>query len=549
MGRRPVLSPTIAQLLALSFGAAVLGLLALIWAIAQRQFSDLDRGARVIFRPGEEDRGEDPTAPQSELQRVLPGTPEWDTQEQQLESRRRADLSVRAPVLWFTVSATVWLIVGSLAGLAVSLKFNLPDWWVQTPALTFGRLRPIHLNVVAYGWLSMAGIASALWLLPRTLRTPLRGGRWAVAGAVLWNVGMVLGVGALAAGWTDGLEWLEFPWHVDGLFVVAGALAGVPLLLSLRDRQVEHLYVSTWYVAAALVWFPILFTVANWPGVHFGVEHALVNWWFAHNVLGLWFTPLALAAAYYLIPKIVGRPIHSYQLSLLGFWALALFYSQVGVHHLIGGPVPTWVVTLSIVTSVAMVVPVIAVAVNHHMTVLGRFRALGTSPVLRFVVAGAMMYTLASLQGSLTSLRSVNTVTHFTHYTIAHAHLGAYGFASFVFFGAVYFFMPRITGVEWISRRLIDLHLVLAGLGFAVYFGALTVGGVQQGLAMLDVDVSFVQSMVGTKPWLWGRTAGGTLMTLGHFVFAAHLVAILVRAYRARGEPSTRTGHFAEAAS
>lgn len=528
------MTPTIAQLLALSFLAAVVGLLALIWSIARHQFSHLDEASRVIFHPGEEGYVEDPTAQRDALQASVtksPGQTE-SSPPAEIQARFDADRSSRLPVLVFTASAVLWLVVGSMAGLVVSLKFNLPDWLTSTPELTFGRLRPVHLNVVAYGWLSMAGIATALWLLPRTLRTTLRGARFAVAGAVLWNVGMVTGVAALLSGWTDGTEWLEFPWALDGFFVVGGGLAGVPLLLTLRHRQVEHLYVSTWYIAAALVWFPILFAVGNWPGVHFGVEHALVNWWFAHNVLGLWFTPLGLAAAYYLIPKIVGQPIHSYQLSLLGFWALALFYSQVGVHHLIGGPVPRWVVTLSIVTSVAMVVPVIAVAVNHHLTVLGRFRALYHSPVLRFVMAGAMMYTLASLQGSMQSIRAVNTVSHFTHATVAHAHLGAYGFASFIFFGAVYFFLPRVTGTEWPNKRLIDWHLGLALAGFGVYFVALTIGGVLQGLAMLDAAQPFIASVTVTKPYLWGRTIGGALMTAAHFLFAGHVAVILWRAFR-----------------
>ncbi len=530
------MTPTIAQLLALSFIAAVVGLLALIWSIARHQFSRLEEASRVIFRPGEEGYAEDPTARPDALQASISAgvQPTPVASSADIQARLDADRSSRAPVLVFTASAVVWLVVGSVAGLMVSLKFSLPDWLTSSPALTFGRLRPVHLNVVAYGWLSMAGIATALWLLPRTLRTTLRGARFAVAGAVLWNVGLISGVAALLSGWTDGTEWLEFPWALDGFFVIGGAMTGVPLLLTLRHRQVEHLYVSTWYIAAALVWFPILFAVGNWPGVHFGVEHALVNWWYAHNVLGLWFTPLGLAAAYYLIPKIVGRPIHSYQLSLLGFWALALFYSQVGVHHLIGGPVPRWVVTLSIVTSVAMVVPVIAVAVNHHLTVLGRFRALYHSPVLRFVMAGAMMYTLASLQGSLQSIRAINTLTHFTHATVAHAHLGAYGFASFIFFGAVYFFLPRVTGAEWPRKRLIDWHLGLALAGFGTYFVALTIGGVLQGLAMLDSAQPFIASVDVTKPYLWGRTIGGALMTAAHLLFAGHTAVVMATAVRRR---------------
>lgn len=524
------MTPTIAQLLAVSFSIAVVGLLALIWAISRRQFLDLGSGAQVIFRPGEVGRPEDPTAPSPDaLAASVPRPPGRPPDAHELALRAEADRSSRWPVLAFVHSAVFWLVIGSVLGLIASVKMHWPDLWTGSAAMTFGRIRPLHLNVVAYGWLSMAGVGVGLWLLPRLLRTPLRGGGFALAGAVFWNIGMALGTAALAVGWTDGLEWLEFPWQIDLFFVVGGALAGVPLLMTFRHRQVEHLYVSAWYIAAALVWFPILFVAANLPQTHFGVEHALVNWWFAHNVLGLWFTPLALAAAYYLIPKIVGRPIYSYQLSLLGFWALALFYSQVGVHHLIGGPVPTWVVTVSIVTSFSMIIPVVAVAINHHLTVWGSFKVLRYSPVLRFVVLGAMMYTLASIQGSLHSLRALNTLSHFTHYTVAHAHVGAYGFASFVFFGAIYFLVPRVTGREWPSTRLIDLHLVLIVVGFFIYFVFLSIGGLLQGAAMLDASRPFMASVDVTKPYLLARSLGGVLMTAGHLVMAINLVWLYLR--------------------
>jgi cytochrome c oxidase cbb3-type subunit 1 len=297
---------------------------------------------------------------------------------------------------------------------------------------------------------------------------------------------------------------------------------GFPLWLTLLRRKVEHLYVSVWYIAAGLLWFPILFLIANWPGLHFGVQQATMNWWFGHNVLGLWFTPLGLAAAYYFIPKVIGKPIHSYNLSLLGFWSLAFFYSQVGGHHLIGGPVPSWLITISIVQSVMMVVPVFAVAINQHLTVLGNFRALLYSPTLRFIVLGAMLYTAASVQGSLEALRAVNTITHFTHYTVAHAHLGLYGFFSMVMFGAIYFIMPRVMKWEWPFPWMISLHFWLVVVGFALYFIALSFGGWFQGLAMLDKDTPFMQSVALTLPYLQARSVGGGLMTLGHLVFAAH---------------------------
>jgi cytochrome c oxidase cbb3-type subunit 1 len=304
--------------------------------------------------------------------------------------------------------------------------------------------------------------------------------------------------------------------------IIGGALVGFPLWLTLLRRKVEHLYVSVWYIGAGLLWFPILFLIANWPGLHFGVQQATMNWWFGHNVLGLWFTPLALAAAYYFIPKVLGKPIHSYNLSLLGFWSLAFFYSQVGGHHLIGGPVPSWLITISIVQSMMMIVPVVAVSINQHLTVLGNFRALLYSPTLRFIVLGVMLYTAASVQGSLEALRSVNTITHFTHYTVAHAHLGLYGFFTMVMFGSIYFIMPRVMKWEWPYPWMISLHFWLVVVGFGIYIVFLSIGGWLQGLAMLDKDVPFMQSVALTIPYLQARSIGGALMTLGHLVFGLH---------------------------
>jgi cytochrome c oxidase cbb3-type subunit I len=362
--------------------------------------------------------------------------------------------------------------------------------------------------------------------VPRLLKTEMVGAKYALVGGALWSVGVFLGTVAIAMGYSDGLEWLEYPWQIDILLVVGGALVGFPLWLTLLQRKVKHLYVSVWYIAAGLLWFPILFLIANFPGLHFGVQQATMNWWFGHNVLGLWFTPLGLAAAYYFIPKVLGKPIHSYNLSLLGFWSLAFFYSQVGGHHLIGGPVPSWLITISIVQSMMMVIPVFAVAVNQHMTVLGNFRALIYSPTLRFIVLGAMMYTAASVQGSLEALRAVNTVTHFTHYTVAHAHLGLYGFFSMIMFGSIYFIMPRVMNWEWPYPRLISLHFWLVLIGFAIYFVGLSIGGWLQGLAMLDAKTPFMQSVTLTLPYLKARSVGGSLMTLGHLVFAAHFFAM-----------------------
>lgn len=521
-------------LVTLTFVGGIAALALLVVAILRRRIEWGGGGASVIFDAGEEGQVEEPAAEceaqSAALVRAVDPhrtAPPAGRSAEDIEARRVADRSSREPVVAFLRWAIAWLVVGSLLGLTASLKLTFPDWLSSSAALTFGRVRPLHLDLVVYGWASMAAVATALWMAPRLAKRPLVVPRVAVWGFRLWNLGMVLGAVAVASGWTDGLEWLEFPWPIDILFVLGGGMAGVPIIVTLVTSKVPHAYVSAWYLGAAFLWFPILFVVANVPYLHFGVEHATVNWWFAHNVLGLWVTPIGLACAYYFIPKVIGRPIHSYALSMVGFWSLALFYSQVGTHHLVGGPVPTWLVTLSIVHSVMMLVPVVSVAINHHATMIGRFGALRHSPTLRFIVLGAMMYTLTSVQGSFEALRSINRVTHFTHFTVAHAHMGLYGFVSFALFGSIYFLLPRVMEREWPFPGLIRIHFWCALVGIAVYVVGLSIGGVLQGMAMVDPDQSFLASMRVTIPWLHARTVGGALMTVGHLAFAAHAYVMI----------------------
>jgi len=514
-----------------TFILSIAALFVFIWSLSNGLFGDGLQAATEIFVPNELGRVEDPAATAAQIERLQQTTGtasegSGSVSDSDAKARDDADKSTSLVVGVCLTLAVVWLVLASVAGLISSIKMHEPDWWVQYGWITFGRIRPIHLNMVAYGWCSLAGIGVAMWLIPRLLKTELVGAKYALVGGALWTIGVFAGTVAIAMGYSDGLEWLEYPWQIDILLVVGGALVGVPLWLTLLNRKVKHLYVSVWYIGAGLLWFPILFLIANWPGLHFGVQQASMNWWFGHNVLGLWFTPIGLAASYYFIPKIIGKPIHSYNLSLLGFWSLAFFYSQVGGHHLIGGPVPSWLITISIVQSMMMVIPVFAVAVNQHMTVLGNFRALAYSPTLRFIVLGAMMYTAASVQGSLEALRSVNTITHFTHYTVAHAHLGLYGFFSMVMFGSIYFIMPRVMNWEWPYPKLISLHFWLVLVGFAIYFIWLSIGGWLQGLAMLDEKTPFMESVALTLPYLKARSIGGGLMTLGHLVFAVHFFAM-----------------------
>lgn len=521
----------ISAILASTYIISILGLFVFIWSLRKGGGQSRPSGGRVIFEPGEVGRIEEPSS-DAEARRALQGISDAASAHEhhpvELRVRHAADMSTAQPVLLLMSFAVIWLVVGSVAGLIASIKLHEPDWLVDSAILTFGRMRSVHLNAVGYGWTSLAALGIATWMLPRLLRTPLRGARFTYAGAVLWNIALMLGLYSIAIGVTDGMEWLEIPWQIGGLFAIGGALMGVPLLLMLPRAQVDHLYVSVWYIGAALFWFPVLYLVAKFPGLHVGVQQATMNWWYGHNVLGYFFTPMALAAVYYFVPKVIGRPVQSYDLSLLGFWTLAFFYGQVGAHHLIGGPIPVWLVTLSIVQSVMMVIPVIAFSVNQHLTMRGHFSALKHSNTLRFVLFGAMMYTVASVQGSMQALRTVNNVTHFTHFTVAHAHIGMYGFVAMVLFGAAYFAMPRVLDIEWPRPKLIKLHFGLVMAGFAVYVITLSAGGWLQGLALLDPARPFMESVTLTLPYLKGRSLGGLLMTAGHLVFAYHFALMFV---------------------
>ncbi len=435
------------------------------------------------------------------------------------------DQSTRVLALIFLGTAVGWLLLGTIFGLISSMKLHTPGFLSQYEWLTFGIMRTAHLNSVIYGWSTNSAIGVSFWLMARLCRTKLRhAGILYVSGAA-WNLAVLVGIIGICKGDMEPVEWLEMPRYVTPLLFLSYALVGVWGIVTFRFRRGEHTYVSQWYILAALFWFPWLYSVAQimliWAPAT-GVVQPLANWWFAHNVLGLWFTPIGLAAAYYFIPKVLGRPIHSYHLSVLGFWTLAFFYNWAGVHHLIGGPVPLWVQSAGIVASLMMVIPVVVTAINHHFTVAGCARQVWSSPTLRFIVFGAVNYTLTSLIGSTMALRTVNQITHFTQFTIGHAHQGMYAFFTMVMFGSIYYMMPRLLQKEWPSASLISVHFWATTIGILVYVLALSIGGWIQGTQMLDVEghPDFLQIVQNTIPYLFSRTVGGILIAVGHIAFA-----------------------------
>jgi len=440
------------------------------------------------------------------------------------------DASTRAPVLVFFLSGLAWLLAATVLALITSFKLHTPGFLDGAAWLTYGRVQPAALNALVYGWSTNAALAVAFWLMARLSRAPLRCGGALLVAACFWNLGVTLGVIGILAGDSTAAPWLEMPPYATPLLFVAYALIAVWALDTFRSRRPGPVYVSQWYLLAALFCFPWLYSIAQIMVVFDparGVVQALVNWWYVNNLMTLWFMPLGLAAAYYFIPKVLGKPIHSYYLSTLGFWSLLIFGSWAGPHYLIGGPLPAWLISAGVAASMLLLIPVVVTAINLHLTLLGSFRALRSSPTLRFVVFGGMNFTLACLLGTLVSVRSVSEVTHFTHFAEARVLQGLYGFFAMVMFGAAYYVLPRLLLKEWPSAVLIRLHFWAAALGATLYWVALSVGGWIQGQEMNQAATPFVEVVQHTLPWLFAGSIAWILLAIGHLALAVNVVWML----------------------
>lgn len=459
----------------------------------------------------------------------------------EVEARIEADESSRYVVVLFWGSALFWLTVATIAGIISSIKLHSPEFLGNIEWLTFGRIRPVHWDTAVYGFGGLSASGTLLWLQARLCQTRLPFPYVLMIGGVVFNIGILIGTLGILTGQSTGVEALEFPIYAMPLLVLPYVGIVVANFTMYVKKKTKHTYVSQWYLMAVTVWFPVLVLSAeactNFGAVD-GVAQAIANWWYGHNVVGLFATPTGIAAAYYLIPKVIGKPIHSYHLSLLGFWANAIFYNWAGTHHLTGGPLPAWTITLGVVGSMMMFVPVITIGINHHMTMVGSFHHLKTSPTLRFAVLGSMAYTLSSFQGSLESLRSHQEVTHFTHYTIGHVHFGMYGFFAPLMFAMMYYAMPRLMDQEWSSARLIRIHFWTTIGGMLLYMLAMCYAGIRQGLMMNDPSIPFLDVVKFTVPFLWLRTLAGLILLTGTIAFGINFIRILQKHRLTWGSPT-----------
>lgn len=421
------------------------------------------------------------------------------------------DQRARGPLLLLTGSALLWLVVSGILALIASIQLHSPQFLADSSVFTHGRTQAMRETSFIYGWAANAGLAVGLWVLGRLGGSPLRGLNWAVVGSIFWNLGVLGGLIGIATGSMTSFSMLQLPRAVQPLMVVAHAAIGIAGVLAWTGRRTDGTYASQWYAVAALFLFPWMLTAAQmtllwWPVR--GTLQAVASTWYMQGVWTFWLAPLALAGAYYVLPKVAGRVVKHYEFAPMAFWTLLLVGAWLGGRHLIGGPVPAWVPTMAAVAGVVVLMHYFIVALNM------RIAFCGTGNALSFLRVGIVAYLLTGVLEAVTSFRSVALETQFTLLQPALDQLAYSAGLSLLFFGAIYYMVPRLTGTPWASAALTVGHRVLLIAGIVVSILALGAAGWIQGGQLLDAKKSFADIAASIRTPLLIAT-GAQLMILG----------------------------------
>lgn len=425
----------------------------------------------------------------------------------------------------FMLVATAWVLLGTLMGLVLALEFVFPDLFHGVPWLVFGRLRQAHTNTVMFAWLSGGMMGAWYYIVPKLTGRQLWSEKLGHLCLLLWNVAMVVGIVAILNGNTQSREYAELPWGVDVGVMITLLLTTLNMYMTIAHRVEKKLYVSLWYITGTLIWMPCLYFIGNvmWnppAGAVSGINDAMYNWFYGHNVLGLWFTTGLLPIVYYIVPKSTRTPLYSHLLSLVGFWGIIFFYTGVGAHHLLWSPIPYWLKTFGVAESVGMVIPVVAIMMNIFLTMRGNWSRFFSNIPLRFILTGWGAYVLVSFQGSHQSLRAINNLTHFTQYVPGHAHFALLFFAASTVMGAIYYILPRVVNRMIYSRTLANVQYSLFFIGFTCFFAGFSLTGIVQGAAWVHEGLPVWSVLPGLRPFMALRAAGGVLVVCSFVLFA-----------------------------
>lgn len=441
-----------------------------------------------------------------------------------VDEKKRLPVNIQTPeklkklVIYYLGAATFWLVFGTLIGEYLGLKFVWPDLDHQS-WLSFGRLRPVHTNTVFWGWTSLAMIGLGYFVVARTSNTEIHSYKWGWRAWWLINISVALGNLALMAGINNGGgEYREYIWPIMVLFALALFITFRNYYKTIANRKISEIYISNWYILAALVWTLVLVTIGYLPFYQEGLGETAIQGYYMHQGVGMWFMTFTLGLVYYYLPSSLNKPIYSYSLGVLALWTQMLFYTMIGTHHFVFSPLPWWLQTTAIVFSGGMFIPVIAGTTNFLMTIKGSWKAISGSYVLPFFLVGIVFYFVGSAQGSFQAFRFTNYVWHFTDFNVAHSHMTMYGIIAFFMWAAIYALLPKITGKEP-PQWMVGAHFWLAFIGLFAYMVSLMVGGTLKGLSWMNAE-PFIESVKLMAPyWLW-RAIGGTLMFISHLLFA-----------------------------
>ena len=436
----------------------------------------------------------------------------------------------------FAVATVVWGVVGMLVGVILAAQLAWPALNFDTAWLTYGRLRPLHTNAVIFAFGGSALFATSYYVVQRTCQVRLFSDSLASFSFWGWQLVIVAAAITLPLGFTTGKEYAELEWPIDILIALVWVSYAVVFFGTLWKRKTSHIYVANWFYGAFILTVAILHIVnsAAMPATltksysaYTGVQDAMIQWWYGHNAVGFFLTAGFLGMMYYFIPKQAERPVFSYRLSIVHFWALIFTYMWAGPHHLHYTALPDWAQSLGMVFSLILLAPSWGGMINGIMTLSGAWHKLRDDPILKFLVVSLSFYGMSTFEGPMMSIKTVNALSHYTDWTVGHVHSGALGWVGLVSMGSIYYLLPRLSGkTEMWSKRLIEVHFWVATIGIVLYIASMWIAGVMQGLMWRAVNTdgtltyTFVESVKATFPYYVVRLSGGLLYLAGMLIMA-----------------------------
>ncbi len=436
----------------------------------------------------------------------------------------------------FTVMTIVWGIVGMLVGVLIAAQLIWPEFNFEIPWLTYSRLRPLHTNAVIFAFGGSALIGTSFYVVQRTCQTRLFANGLAAFVFWGWTLVIVLAAITLPLGMTSSKEYAELEWPIDLLITAVWVAYAIVFFGTIVKRKTKHIYVANWFYGAFILTIALLHVVNNLEipvsltksySLYPGTIDAMVQWWYGHNAVGFFLTAGFLGMMYYFIPKQAGRPVYSYRLSIVHFWALISTYMWAGPHHLHYTALPDWAQSIGMIFSLILLAPSWGGMINGIMTLSGAWHKLRDDPIIRFLIVSLSFYGMSTFEGPMMSVKTVNALSHYTDWTIGHVHAGALGWVAMVTIGSTYALLPKLFArEEMYSTKLIEWHFWISTIGVVLYIAALWIAGVMQGLMWRAVNAdgtltySFIQSIEQSYPFYVVRLIGGALFLVGMFIMA-----------------------------